>query len=119
MDFLRQQAAANDPATEGRRGVDIVLRLNQIGGTPVQPSSASLAPLPGAATSDDEDEGDEPSVAPTPVMVAPAPPTIAPTDARITITLNQIPLGEALRYIASQPDSSKGRAVRRLDHSRQ
>jgi general secretion pathway protein D len=41
-------------------------------------------------------------VAPTPVMVAPAPPTIAPTDARITITLNQIPLGEALRYVASQ-----------------
>ena len=27
IDFLRQQAAANDPATEGRRGVDIVLRF--------------------------------------------------------------------------------------------
>jgi len=26
IDFLRQQAAANDPTTEGRRGVDIVLR---------------------------------------------------------------------------------------------
>jgi general secretion pathway protein D len=38
MDFLRQQAAANDPNPEGRRGVDIVLRLNQIGGTPVQPA---------------------------------------------------------------------------------
>jgi len=32
-------------------------------------------------------------------MTAPA---INPSDARITITLNQIPLGEALRYIASQ-----------------
>ncbi len=31
MDFLRQQAAANDPSEEGRKGVDIVLRLNQIG----------------------------------------------------------------------------------------
>ena len=102
MDFLRQQAAANDPNPEGRRGVDIVLRLNQIGGTPVQPAAASLAPIPGAATTDDGDEEDEPAAAPTPVMVAPAPPTIAPTDARITITLNQIPLGEALRYVASQ-----------------
>jgi general secretion pathway protein D len=29
-------------------------------------------------------------------------PSISPADARITITLHQIPLGEALRYIASQ-----------------
>jgi general secretion pathway protein D len=99
MDFLRQQAAANDPATEGRRGVDIVLRLNQIGGTSVAPAPASLAPIPGAES---EDEDAEPTGAPSPAMVAPAPPLIAPTDARITITLNQIPLGEALRYIASQ-----------------
>jgi hypothetical protein len=32
----------------------------------------------------------------------PAAPPISPSDARITLTLNQIPLGEALRYIASQ-----------------
>ena len=31
IDFLRQQAAANDPATDGRKGVDIVLRMNAIG----------------------------------------------------------------------------------------
>ena len=31
IDFVRQQAAANDPTTEGRRGVDIVLRLHSIG----------------------------------------------------------------------------------------
>ncbi len=36
-----------------------------------------------------------------PAVVASAP-AISPVDARITITLNQIPLGEALRYIASQ-----------------
>jgi len=38
-------------------------------------------------------------------VIAPAvvaAPAISPGDARITITLNQIPLGEALRYIASQ-----------------
>nr|MDQ2659922.1 type II and III secretion system protein [Verrucomicrobiota bacterium] len=33
MDFLRQQAAANDPAEDGRKGVDIVLRVNQLGST--------------------------------------------------------------------------------------
>src|SRR5213075_2402217 len=47
-----------------------------------------------------------------PTAIAPAPPppapmtvsapSINPADARITITLNQIPLGEALRYIPSQ-----------------
>src|SRR5437764_1171054 len=31
IDFLRQQAAANDPTTEGRRGVDIVLQLRSLG----------------------------------------------------------------------------------------
>src|SRR5881275_65873 len=79
IDFLRQQAAANDPGTEGRRGVDIVLRLS-----PVGPAGTVPAPAP--------------IVAPA-VVAAPA---ISPGDARITITLNQIPLGEALRYIASQ-----------------
>ena len=52
-----------------------------------------------------------PGVSPEPTaIVAPPPPvpttvsapSINPADARITITLNQIPLGEALRYIASQ-----------------
>lgn len=99
MDFLRQQAAANDPSTEGRKGVDIVLRLNQIGGRSVEPEASSLAPIPGAES---EDEDPAPTGAPSPATVAPAPPLIAPTDARITITLNQIPLGEALRYVANQ-----------------
>ncbi|HEV3410605.1 MAG TPA: Amuc_1098 family type IV pilus outer membrane protein [Chthoniobacterales bacterium] len=99
IDYLRQQAAANDPAPEGRKGVDIVLRLNAIGGRggpaapPVTPAAADpLAPIPadaGAVTQ------------PAPIAV-PAAPTVSPQDARITITLNQIPLGEALRYIASQ-----------------
>jgi general secretion pathway protein D len=102
VDFLRQQAAANDPAVEGRKGVDIVVRLNQIGGSrPPEPVAAPIdatAPIP---------EGDETTAvpvnpAPAAVAVVPAAPAISPADARITITLNQIPLGEALRYIASQ-----------------
>ena len=36
-----------------------------------------------------------------PASVLP-PPSTSPADARITLTLNEIPLGEALRYIASQ-----------------
>ncbi len=106
IDFLRQQAAANDPAEEGRKGVDIVLRLNQIGGSSsnaIAPVADTSAPLPGS-----EENGVAPAAptAPAPInpapLAAPAAPTIAPADARITITLNQIPLGEALRYIASQ-----------------
>ena len=97
IDFLRQQAAANDPAIDGRKGVDIVLRLNAIGGRAVEPVAA-----PVGTTSPDA----APPEATTPVLAAPktipAAPTISPGDARITITLNQIPLGEALRYIASQ-----------------
>ncbi len=99
IDFIRQQAAANDPATEGRKGVDIVLRLNPMGGraesTPVIEPVAP-PPLPGASP-----EGGTPLATPPPVAVI-APPAISPSEARITITLNEIPLGEALRYIASQ-----------------
>ena len=79
IDFLRQQAMDNDPATEGRKGVDIVLRLSPGGRSETNAPTAS--PSPGVSVE---------------TRAAPA------TDARITITLNEIPLGEALRYIASQ-----------------
>jgi general secretion pathway protein D len=98
IDFLRQQAAANDPSTEGKHGIDIVLRTTSLGkvdGPAPPPAAETTSPLPGASP--------EARVEPTPV---PAPtlttPTISPADARITITLTEIPLGEALRYIASQ-----------------
>ena len=111
IDFLRQQAAANDPTGEGKKGVDIVLRLAPLGQiapppVPVEPaqSATGAAPPAGAVPP----EGAPPAIA-TPVparpIVAPAvvaAPAISPGEARITITLSQIPLGEALRYIASQ-----------------
>lgn len=118
IDFLRQQAAANDPTAEGRKGVDIVLRLTPMGQVAPPPNPVTAAPPPpaaapipvaagGAAAAGGEGAG--PALIPTPIPAAPivapavvAAPAISPADARITITLNQIPLGEALRYIASQ-----------------
>src|SRR5437588_1936510 len=108
IDFLRQQAAANDPGGEGKKGVDIVLRLAPLGqiappAVSVEPAQSPTSSAPGVPP-----EGAPPAIA-TPVparpIVAPAvvaAPAISPGGARITITLNQIPLGEALRYIASQ-----------------
>ena len=111
IDFLRQQAAANDPTTEGRRGVDIVLRLRSLGrssepapvtatttvGGTVAPAEAlpagESAPPPAAVV---------PTAVPGVTPATPSLPPVNPAEARITLTLNQIPLGEALRYIASQ-----------------
>ncbi|MEN3371240.1 MAG: ral secretion pathway protein [Verrucomicrobiota bacterium] len=105
IEFLRQQASANDPGADGRKGVDIVLRLNTLGtrsettttSTTTTTSVPPTSPVPGASP-------EAPAIIPAPTLapVTLAPPSISPTDARITITLNEIPLGEALRYIASQ-----------------
>jgi general secretion pathway protein D len=110
IDFLRQQAAANDPTGEGKKGVDIVLRLAPLGqiAPPPIPVEPAQPPAGAASVGAVPPEGAPPAVA-TPIparpIVAPAvvaAPAIAPGEARITITLSQIPLGEALRYIASQ-----------------
>src|SRR5438067_7778409 len=108
IDFLRQQATANDPGGEGKKGVDIVLRLAPLGqiappAVPVEPAQSPTGSAPGVPP-----EGAPPAIA-TPVPARPiaasavvAATAISPGEARSTITLNQIPLGEALRYIASQ-----------------
>src|SRR6266704_2377886 len=112
IDFLREQAAENDPSPEGKKGVDIVLRMTPLGQVapppvPVQPAVAppDAAASPAAAAA----PGGAPAGGTTPVTARPvvARPVVAagatsPAEARITITLNQIPLGEALRYIAAQ-----------------
>ncbi|MFN2541929.1 MAG: hypothetical protein ABR514_07160, partial [Chthoniobacterales bacterium] len=110
IDFLRQQAVANDPATDGKKGVDIVLRLVPLGqvappSTPVEaalpaslPTAAAGAAGEGAAAAQTTPVQTRPIVAPAVVSSS----AIAPGQARITISLSQIPLGEALRYIAAQ-----------------
>src|ERR1043166_7482167 len=103
IDFLREQAAENDPSGQG---VNIVLRLVPLGqiappsipialptgtGTPGAGAPAQ-APPAGAAASPEGSPGAVPIVAPI----------SGPAGARITVTLDKIPLGEALRYVANQ-----------------
>src|SRR5213592_3465826 len=111
IDFLRQQAAANDPITEGRRGVDIVLRLHPTGrSTEPVPVTATTTLGEAAAPAGTLPAGESAPPAAAGVATAvpgvtpatPSLPPVNPAEARITLTLNQIPLGEALRYIASQ-----------------
>src|SRR5881394_601610 len=111
IDFLRQQAAANDPTTEGRRGVDIVLRLRSLGRsneptpvtatTTVGGTAAPAEALPAGESAPPPAAGVATAV-PGVTPATPSLPPVNPAEARITLTLNQIPLGEALRYIASQ-----------------
>ena len=108
IDFLREQAAENDTSGTRKRGVDIVLRMVPLGqvaappppvapaGSPVPPTTAAPgAPGTAGAPAGGTTPGTAPGVPARPVAPASAEP-------RITITLNQIPLGEALRYIAAQ-----------------
>jgi general secretion pathway protein D len=113
IDVLREQAAENDTGPEGQRGVNIVLRLVPLGsiappsvqpaalpsgtGTPVPgapplTNQAPAAPAAGGPAAPGAPGGPQPAVAP------PA----GPAGARITVTLDNIPLVEALRYIANQ-----------------
>lgn len=101
IEFLRQQAAENDTGADGHRGVDIVLRLNTLGTRAETTTTTSTTVV--SSTSPGASPEQPVAVATPPVTTAAPPaPSINPADARITITLNQIPLGEALRYIASQ-----------------
>ena len=103
IEFLRQQAEANDPATDGRKGVDIVLRLTTLG----RPAEAVTSPAtttivsPASPATGVPHDTTAPAAPPVPAT-ATSVSSNSPADARITITLNEIPLSEALRYIANQ-----------------
>src|SRR6266496_2161938 len=104
IDFLREQAVENDPSPEGKKGVDIVLRMTPLGQVAPPPVPVVPATSPGAAASPAAPAGGSAPVTARPVVARPlvAAAATSPAEARITITLNQIPLGEALRYIANQ-----------------
>jgi general secretion pathway protein D len=108
IDFLREQAEENDTSGTGKRGVDIVLRMLPLGqiAPPPGPGAPAGSPVPAATaapgapgTAGAPAGGTTPATAP-PGAARPVAP--ASTEPRITITLNQIPLGEVLRYIAAQ-----------------
>src|SRR5213596_4111072 len=98
VNFLREQAVENDPATEGERGINIVFPPSVLVQRPPPPSAgaspahAAAAAAPGTAPAGTPPVGAGQAVAPPP-----APPAERES---ITLELNHIPLGEALRYIA-------------------
>jgi general secretion pathway protein D len=106
IDFLRQQSVENDPSTEGKKGVDIVLRLAPLG--QVAPPPVPVAPAAGAAAAAASPAaaaapaGGTAPVTARPIVTRPVVAAAATAEPRISLTLNQIPLGEALRYIANQ-----------------
>jgi general secretion pathway protein D len=109
IDFLREQAADNDTSTTGKRGVDIVLRTVPLGQVapppvPVVPAASPVTAATGSPGAGGTTAGGTQPVTAPPVVARPvvAGAPTSPAEARITITLNQIPLGEALRYIAAQ-----------------
>jgi general secretion pathway protein D len=104
VDFLREQAVENDPATEGKRGVNIVIPPSLAVQRVVTPAAA-VSPAPGGAGAPAAAPGGTPPAGAPPVAANRAgnlPAAPPPERGNITIELNQIPLGEALRYIANQ-----------------
>src|SRR4029453_18925076 len=103
IEFLREQAAENDPSGQG---VNIVLRLVPLG--QIAPPSVPVLPPPGVggspvpgAPAQAPPAGAPPQVGPNGSPL-PVPVVTGPAGARITVTLDNIPLGEALRYVANQ-----------------
>src|SRR5262249_6240602 len=102
-----EQAVENDPASEGKRGVNIVLPPSvTVQRVITPPAGAGAAPAggapaaPAAAGAAGAPPGGTPAAG---AGQAGAPPAAPPQErGNITIELNQIPLGEALRYIANQ-----------------
>ncbi len=94
VDFLKQKSKDLDTTEENaaNRGVNIVLKLEGGGGSPLPeaapaqaaPAIPGLEPVPGAAA---------------PAAAAAALPAVDPNAARVTVQLTNIPLIEALRYV--------------------
>src|SRR5438067_9585354 len=117
IDVLREQAAENDAGPTGQRGVNSVLRLVRLG--QIAPPSVPMVPVLPNGTATPPGAGGPPPLTSAPVapVVTGAPgapgqvgpsgvPAVAPptgaANARINVTLDNVPLGEALRYIANQ-----------------
>jgi len=97
VDFLKQKSIAldTDEPDPTRRGVNIVLQLES-GGESAPPEAAPAAPaapaIPGLET---------PAATAPAAGVGAAPSVVGSADTRITLSLSNIPLMEALKYICS------------------
>src|SRR5205807_7586344 len=113
IDFLKQKSRELDTTEKDptRRGVNIVLQLETPAAAPAAaPGTTPEGGIPGAAPVAPGEPGAPGAAAPaipgleaTPAVpgAAPTGPAINPADARITLSLTNIPLMEALRYITS------------------
>ncbi len=104
IDFLREQAAENDPTGNG---VNIVLRLVPLGqiappSVPVLPPPTGTGTPAAGAPAQAPPAGAPAQAVPGGSPVPPVPVVSGPAGARITVTLDNIPLMEALRYVANQ-----------------
>src|SRR5207248_318036 len=89
LDFLKQKSRELDPAPDpSKRGVNIVPEFD------TSPSSTSVADAAALAV---------PGLETAPVAAVAQPPTgpASPADARITLSLKDVPLREALNYVTN------------------
>ena len=98
VDFLKKKSADLDTQEPDptRKGVNIVLQLESAGG--VAPAPEAPAPAAPAAPGI---PGLEPAAPVAPAIAPPAAPVVSSGEARITLSLTNIPLMEALKYICS------------------
>lgn len=97
IDFLKQKSRELDTEPDPtKRGVNIVLKLESSGSAP----AAGAAPAEPAVPAAPAIPGLEQPAAPA-AGAAAAAPAINPADVRITLSLTNIPLLEALRYITN------------------
>ena len=120
VDFLREQAAENDPSGQG---VNIVLRLVPLGqvarpSTPVQPVAADRCPHFRARRARASSAGRRTRPGCSWRIAGSRRPVVSgPAGARITVTLDNIPLGEALVRRQSGGIEGKSRTVCRCSHT--
>ncbi len=92
VEFLKKKSRELDvmETNPDRKGVNIVLQLDSPGGFSA-PAHAPAAPDAGIAGLD--------AAPPVEPSLTPALPSVNPSEARITLSLNNVPLAEVLRYI--------------------
>jgi len=99
IDFLKKKSVDLDvDSPVGDKGVNIVLKLDTGGGAAPAPDAAApaVAPIPGL-----EPIPAAPGAAPAAIPGAAMAPAVNPSDARVTVSLTNIPLIEALKYVTS------------------